>query len=282
MKNTPNESLIRAYLRKELSASEQAHFESQLKTNKDLQKEYLTFCLRSEGLKEMTMEDRLREMAESIKAEIGPIPEPRLSWWDHVRFRMYQPLFRGLAAGLSIVLGGTIMLLVWANTGGVDSITNIAGKYRMLPACEIQDQEKAGKASDSKVINLAEILQRSKRFYCAGAMDSLQANTDSMGISDFYIAHLQLKNQDWKSAQEGLERCLSNPAFLQQFSQLFDPVEIRFNLILSSLGNGVEYAELRAALTRILEDKSTGKMVREKAEALRADMESPLCWFYLR
>jgi hypothetical protein len=281
MENTPNESLIRAYLRKELSASEQAHFESQLKTNIDFQKAYLSFCLRSEGQKEMTMEDRLREMAESVRAEIGPIPEPRLTWWDHVRLRMYQPLFRGIATGLSIVLGAFFTLLIWANTGGVDSVANLVEQYRILPACEIRDQEKAGKPSGQPLPDLTEILQRSKQFYCEGAMDGLLANADTLGISDYYIAQLQLKAKDWKSARQNLEKCLANDPFLQQFSRIFDPAEMRFNLLLARLGSGDAYGQIRPALEELISDKSTGKMVQDKARALREEMESPLrrCYF---
>ncbi|MDO8367840.1 MAG: hypothetical protein Q7T20_13650 [Saprospiraceae bacterium] len=234
-----------------------------------------------EGAKELSMEDRFREMAESIKAEIGPIPKPRLTWRDHVRFRMYRPRMRGMVTGMGFILVGTLLLSVWANTGGVASVTNLTGRYRMLPACEIQEQEKAGKSSTSYV-DLIAIQERSKRFYCEGALDSLQANRDTLGIADYYVAQFHLKQLDWKAAQQGLEKCLSNSDFLQQFPNKFDPAEIRFNLLLARMGNGVQYEQLRSDLNHLLEDNTTGKMVKDNARALRAEMESPLRWFYFR
>ena len=228
------------------------------------------------------MEDRFREMAESVKAEIGPIAEPRLSWWDHIRFAMYRPLYRGIASGAGLLLSGTLLLLIWANTGALDPAKKVAVRFLMLPDCSINNQEKAGRSSSEELADMNAILYRSKLFYCDGAMDSLQINNDSYGVADYYIAQLQLKKEDWTGARQSLEKCLSNKDFHQLFSNVFDLAEMRFNLLLSRLGDSENYAQIEPELTALISDPSTGKIVKDKATALDAEMKSSLRWFYFR
>lgn len=282
MKNSQRDSLIRAYLRKELSVSEQAHFEAQLKTDVDFQQAFIAFCLREEVSKELSMEDRLRAMADSVKDEIGPIPKPRLTWWDQLRFAMYRPLIRGLAIGASVVLSGTLLLLVLVNTGGVVPAHKVPIQYLILPPCNIHDQETAGKVSTEPLVDINDMLDRCKRFYCNAELDSLQTQRDSFGVSDNYAALLELKAQQWTAARLNLEKCLSKPEFLQNFTSLIDPAELRFNLLLARLGESGEYGQIRDDLVKLIEDPSTGQLVKKQAKALRADMESPVRWFYFR
>lgn len=282
MKNSQRDSLIRAYLRKELSISEQAHFEAQLKTDVDFQQAYIAFCLREEGIKELSMEDRLRAMADSVKDEIGPIPKPRLTWWDHLRFAMYRPIIRGLAIGATVVLSGILLLLVWVNTGGVVPEHKVPIQYLMLPACNIHNQEIAGKLSTDQLAGINAMLDRCNRFYCNAELDSLLDQRDSFGVSDYYTALLELKAQNWKAAQLSLEKCLSNSELLQNFSSLIDPAELRFNLLLARLGESGEYEQVREDLIKLIEDPSTGQLVKKQAKALRAELESPIRWFYFR
>lgn len=280
MENAAHESLIRAYVRKELSASERAQFELKLKTDIVLQKAYLSFCLQSEGAKEFAMEDRFREMAESIKAEIGPLSEPRLSWWDHIRFAMYEPVYRGVATGTGLVLGTLIVLVIWANSGALDTTKVVSTRYLMLPECLIRDQEKAGKHTPDHYAEMNALWDRSKRFYCDGQLDSLRLQPDTIGVTNYFLAHLQLKNEDWNNAQQALERCLSNQPFLQQFSTKIDPAEIRFNSLLAQLGNTGKYRSMAKDFTQLSKEPTTGQLVKDRIRALQGEMESPLRWFY--
>lgn len=282
MKNTQHEPLIRAYLRKELSVSEQTHFEALLKTDPDFQKAYIKFCLQSEGAKELSMEDRFREMAESVKAEIGPIAEPRLTWWDHIQMAMYRPIYRGIASVAGLLLSGILLLFIWANTGAFDPAKKVAVRFLILPECSINNQEKAGVSSSTELAEMKAMLYRSKLFYCNNAMDSLQLNKDSYGVADYYIAQLQLKSQDWAGAGQNLAQCLSNKKFLQQFPNLCDPAEMRFNSLLARLADGENYSQIQAELPALLNDPATGQIVKDKAMALDDELTSPLRWFYLR
>ncbi len=276
------ETRIRAYLRKELSPSEHAAFETQLTKDAVLQKAYLAYCLRKGGVKELAMEDRLKEMAESVKAEIGPMLMPQLSLWDHIRFALYRPLFKGLAIVTTLVFTAFLLLLVWVNMGGVEPAKQVPARYLMLPACNINDQEKAGRTAKDALVERNAILQRTKRFYCDGSMDSLQAWRDSFGIADYYVAQLQLKKQDWAAAEKSLEKCMSNPDFQGQFSAIIDFGEIRFNLLLARMGKSGRYESVRDDLKKLISDPSIGQAVRTNAKALRTEMESPLRWFYFR
>ncbi|NUM42441.1 MAG: hypothetical protein HUU45_12510, partial [Leptospiraceae bacterium] len=240
MNNQALEALMRAYLRQELSNTERAAFEARLKQDRSVQQAYLWYCLKGDGAAELAEQDALRQMVESVREEMGPSHPPGITLLDRLRFAWYRSFYRIMAISGLVALTGILVLAIWANTGGIRPVNNVAALYPFLPDCTIRSQETAGNIVMEATPGLV------KRLYCEQKADSLRqlaAAQQPIGLAHYFLAHLYIRNKEWALAQASLEQCIANASRLPNHYEISAPEVMRFNLLLVRLCGENQYKE---------------------------------------
>ena len=278
MKNQDYRNQSQAYLQGAMNRRERLAFESALEQQEALRETFLKEAL-SMDKTAFEQEGKWKEMLDKIRREKGSLPEPRLNFFDRLRFAFFYYGPWKTSFGLLFTLLAGMMIVA-------NLTQEPAGKLIQRYFIEAYCYGYAGEAPSPT--NPEEGVKVASGFYCGnteGGVDSLKALADGCAgfcMADYYLAHWQLKNGQFEQAIAGFEQCLANEGILPQvsYTSLAGPVQL--NLQLANLGAGHSRQEILAGLQALVEDSDAGDEARRAAQSLHNDLSHPLRFLAVR
>jgi hypothetical protein len=269
-----NQTTIEAYLQGKLSSSDRQNFESALRRDTTLQKmvlpEYL--ALKAERLHEQAS---LRDLVQEVSREIGPLPDPQLTFGDRLSLWIRKPWFTALA-GITLILPVLYLLSLppfGSSAASPEQINRALGAAFIEPV----NMAQAGAVEDS--VEADRILRQASDYYWStpnGAADSLSRLAQSCQgycMAYYYLAHWQLKNGNYAEAERYFVQTEQEAGYLRQFPRIRDLSKIRFNLLLSRIRQTPQDPNSVQALDNLMNASDCSALVKEKAEALKKVLE---------
>lgn len=275
MQNSNLNHRVEAYRRGSLSPTEREAFEAALKNDAALQRAYVRQSLQAEEpVPDSDLVDPgVRAAVEAVRRRVGPLPEPTLTWLDHLRYWLRRPLYQGLGlAGLLLVVAlalpgprHTIQQLFQTETPA----PKLVERFYAEPFC-------AGVAGESSSLQESYArFEAASNFYCfpkQGGLDSLNRAAEACGpdfcMAHYYRAHWNLKHGNYPAAETELRRCLEHTDYIRQFRETSDLGNLRLNYALARLGAGAPADSVRPDLTALAADADAGQVYRDAATAL--------------
>lgn len=288
MNTSSLEPQILAYLNDQMPPGERAAFEALLRSDQTARDTYIRFCVKGEGAAILAQEDPIRLYAAALRERTGPLPEPKMTWLDHLRMAWYaRPLRTGALALMAPLLCAVLGLFAWANTGGVAQASEVAARHFMEPP----HAGIAGAPQPEAAMTQKQVFEKAARTYWAdqpaAAADNLRAlaaQHTPFSFADYYLAHSLLKNRQWPAAKAAFEQCLQpqHTAYIRDLEDTRDLAPLRLNLLLARFGETGRYDGIRADLEGLISGLPATSTVRKTAESFRSEMENPLRRFNLR
>lgn len=248
---------IKKYLAGAMSAREAAQFKEALERDDGLKKAFLQYSISTyEPPSDRSQETR--RMVEETHEAFGAVPEPALPWSFHLRV-----LWDGTWGKLLLGGGGLAVaaLVAWII---VATLSDPAPPSRQFMSSHIQDPFCPGQAA----LPATDI-------FCNGeaTIPQLEQMTrDCPGgfcLSEYYLAHLYLKEAQYSKAAAAFERCITHYEIIGAYipKDLDVHNALIFNRILAELGAGKKSrTEIRTALDALLPQLEGYRSLRQDVQ----------------
>lgn len=261
---------IETYLSGEMPSAERQAFEAELADDAELRRELRLHQLADKAI-ELKGQARLREMMQETRAKLGPLPEPKLTLWDRVRFFFYS----------RVNLVATAVLLILLLLSGVWFVAT----PQLCPAAKITsdyfiEASLFAQAGQEEAIARATILAQCRKYYeneQPEELEQMARQEESRGVASYYLAHWNLKREHFEKAEEAFLAALTNREQLKRHSDLQDLGKLKFNLLLSEMGKNRDWQATLDGLAVLRDDPDAqGTIVKKKIGQLEKDLRQPL------
>jgi hypothetical protein len=253
-----NADSVARYLRQEMPPDERRAFEAALRTDRALLATYLAQSATPAG-QAIHLAADVRSVAQALRQQRGPLPEPQITLLDKIRFLLYEPLWRWSVVLLSVTVVAAVVYSIVGSGEKSFSKAELGAlieRHFLPPECTTV----AGQSNQPTAAELA-LLHRSSEFYCGvrtGGGDSLAALTQRCGtdfcFARFYLAHWQLRQSQYAAAQAGLAECVKNRKTLENNTYTDNIGKLRFNALLAELGATGDATKVRTQLEQFAQE----------------------------
>lgn len=257
---------IEAYLNQEMRPEEKKAFELELEGDSELRLEVRRHLTINKAIK-FYGKHKVQTMLEGVIQELGPLPKPKIRFFDRIRFFFYSKINR-------VVFNGFIVLIVFLCAWLVFEVyfcplSKISSSYYISPKLYTQ----AG--AENQAIS---VLQKSRMLYVDNQVDSLirlSKEAKDFSVPLFFLAHLNLKNGDYQMAETSFKELLKHRKNLQEYPDLQDMGSIKFNLLLSKFGNHKNWLLALSELNALMADPDyAGANLNVKTVQLKKDLDN--------
>jgi hypothetical protein len=273
MNLTNFENRIESFLTGKMNAAEKQAFKHDLKSDKALEKLFINSAL-AKTPAPTTEEQKIRTLTAELKAAIGPLKEPELTWWDNLRFA-YQE-WAGWKKMLVYAIPALLLLTI-----GVGAIPQkiepafLVEQYIQEPYCDaVAGSDTRSKLSPDEVYNQASAVYCGFQFGAASRLQEL-ANQSTFNMAYYFLAHQELKSHHYTAAITGLKACLANRQVLRLFKNTDQPDKLQLNLALAQFGEDKSNKTLKNSLIQLNKNPETTEKVRQEIGSLLRKIKYP-------
>jgi anti-sigma factor RsiW len=174
------EEQIEAYISRAMPEHEMKAFEAALAADPELRSDVRAYRIAEKAVAAQGQQ-QVRTKIKEIRRQQAPLPPPRITFADHIRFFYYSKLNRAISFALlftAILIGGW-----WAVEANFCPVAKISAVY-FIPPTEIH-------AMASPVLDYSQA-QKASNFYSKGQLDSLVQMVNQAAdpaVPVYYAAH---------------------------------------------------------------------------------------------
>lgn len=246
---TEQENKITAYLNGEMPANEKNAFEAEVAADPALQRELQLYQLADKVIA-LQGETRLRALAREARDKVGPLPDPEITFTDRIRFFFYSARNRLIAFSL---FGLALLACAWFLVAiSFCPLSNFPGDYFI----EVKKKEVYASPNNETPQT---ILDYCREIYFGDAPERLEQiareDLSKSSVANYFLAHWYLKNGNYSQAEQAFVRTLSEKeVFIRSYTEVQDFGKIKFNLLLSRLGQSRDWKTAVSELAALRAD----------------------------